>query len=142
MLCPHHVVLLLLLQLLAHTYDLHPLAVEDVLHFQRIKAVTYSGAWLAGWLRHLNSKRGLLGARAVNLHQDAVTDQTPPHDVVLVGVYRTRGEPTCGCGNALFQVFPPAGNAAFRVAETWSGCTLLLLFLLMLLLCVLQTTCT
>lgn len=30
-------------QTLAHHYDLHPLAVEDVLHFQRIKAVTYSG---------------------------------------------------------------------------------------------------
>lgn len=29
--------------MLAHEYDLHPLAVEDVLHFQRIKAVTYSG---------------------------------------------------------------------------------------------------
>jgi hypothetical protein len=36
--------LLLCVQMLAHHFDLHPLAVEDVLHFQRIKAVTYSGA--------------------------------------------------------------------------------------------------
>jgi hypothetical protein len=42
--------LLSLLQMLAHEYDLHPLAVEDVLHFQRIKAVTYSGWCFLGVL--------------------------------------------------------------------------------------------
>lgn len=55
-------------QTLAHHYDLHPLAIEDCISFQRIRSVSYPGQRAAHCTARTAQRKLLAGCLSLLLH--------------------------------------------------------------------------